>query len=83
MSSFSDLQTGQAVTITWLDSRARTGWYKDKPPDPSRIKTVGIVVTHDSDSLVLTTSMSDSGYALDPVSIPWGCVTNIWRHPSE
>ena len=68
------------VSVLWEDSATKSGWHSSDGSTEFTIGVVlsrGMVVAVDDDQLVLSTSVSDTGMVLDPVSIPWSCIKNI------
>lgn len=70
-----NLQPGKAVFVSWEDSATIHGWQRDPVPDVGHISTVGYVVENNKNILVITSSLNDQFSCLDPISIPWSCIT--------
>lgn len=85
MKKIPQLNLGQAVSLTWNDSKAASGWTYDpkKKRVPGRIFTIGYVVQHNDECLTLTTSMDTQGASLDDFSIPLGCITRLEMLPED
>lgn len=61
--------------IDWIDSSTIRGWQHadDKPVgyyEPTKIQSVGYLVEDTKDFVTLTTSLSENGGIIDPLSIP-------------
>jgi hypothetical protein len=62
--------------LEWDDSCATHGWdIPDTMVDlPSRIKSVGILVSENKESLTISTSISNHQNAMDKLTIPKSCI---------
>lgn len=70
------LEPRTPILAAWEDSATLPGWrlfHSDHAP--TRVNTLGFVVRADRLALTITTSLSGEGLALDPVTIPWGCIS--------
>lgn len=76
---------GQAVILSWNDSRAFDGWHYDPsaPRTPAGIKSLGFVVQGNKEGLVLTTSVGSYGQTIDDLSIPWGAISELEILPGD
>ena len=80
---------GTGVRVRWFDSQYQDGWrYGD--PDTlggvAKIESLGYVVTSNrDDGIVLTTSLiaRKGGGALNPFTIPWGCIEALEHLESQ
>jgi hypothetical protein len=74
-----DLKCGQGVRVKWLDSASLPGWHYKDPTDAdvSVIVSLGLVVGTKPQCLVLTSSLDDSGGAMDPLAIPWAAIQEL------
>ena len=78
------LKPAVLVRVTWVDSDYTRGWHypaeetgEYKLDLGSEITSVGLVVKANERSLVLSSSLSDSGGVLCPLSIPWGMIQRL------
>jgi hypothetical protein len=65
------------VYIEWVDSTATTGWQPVDTSGPDNIVSVGLLVTHDKENVVISTSRCSSGKYLDQLTIPRSCIKRI------
>jgi len=78
-------QRGTPVWIHWEDSSTDIGW---KPPghqvDTEKILSIGMVL-HDErpKAITLTTSISETGPALNPLTIPGTAILKIGQMKEE
>ena len=79
------MRPGELVIVEWLDTQSKPDWQKPAAvPGCALCETVGRVVVDGDGVLKLAASRhkdaQDSEESVgDTVSIPWGCVKNIWR----
>lgn len=76
---FPPLELGQAVKITWVDSKSALGWVygASSPRKPGYIKSLGYVVQLNKECLTITTSLGERGESIDDLSIPLGCIQDV------
>jgi hypothetical protein len=69
---------GDAVALTWHDSRALTGWQYDpeRPRIVGEIHSLGRVVQSSEYGLTITTSIHEKA-TIDDLTVPWGSVIEI------
>jgi len=75
-----NFQLGKAVFLQWEDSaEPEQGWVRlgDAHVDIGKMNTYGLVVGCDDDGIAVSTTITDQGACITPLSIPWGCVKNI------
>jgi len=70
------LKKGVFVLFTWVDSSSGVGWGESKA-GVALIQSLGIVVSVSSISLTISTSLSDDGQWIDPLSVPWCSIQNL------
>lgn len=73
------------VEVRWIDADIDTDDFK--PGDESTNKpvdrwTTGYLVEETEETLVLATDyyVNPEGYYAARMRIPWGCITEYWRH---
>ena len=74
------LQFGTAIALTWLDSKALSGWQygQNKPShSPGVIRTIGRVVDNNKFGLTVTTSIGMNKETIDDLTIPWGAIYEL------
>jgi hypothetical protein len=79
------LKVGSIVRLDWLDAMTKIDWVNDSNfvnLVPSSIRTCGYVVRVGDKALSVSTSIADKPQrggidAMDPVTIPWGCITKL------
>ena len=68
------MQSLKPVLIRWTDSEASAGWKRiDDIPDDikaSEIDSIGYLIKENNESIVISTSVSDNGSVMDPLTIP-------------
>lgn len=76
---------GQAVMVSWLDSRAFGGWGYDPttPMTPARIVSLGYVVQSNPMGLVMTTSIGSGHQIMDALAIPWLAINDMEILPGD
>ena len=67
------------VYVEWIDSCTTSGWRDEDRSGASLIKSVGIEVSRNERTLVLSTSRSDGGRYVDQMSIPMEAGKKIRR----
>ena len=70
------LEKDQCVYIHWLDStNMMGGWVYDKLTAKAKdIETVGFIVDVNDKAVMVSSTRSDSGGVVNPISIPLGCI---------
>lgn len=67
------------VHIRWIDSGSSSGWcLMPVPKLELNIETIGFVLEEDEERIVVTTSVSDMGCAMDPLAIPKCCILEMY-----
>lgn len=79
------IEVGKAVTLNWLDSKARQGWSYDvgHPREPGYIRSLGYVVSASNEALAVSTSIDSRGNSMDDLAIPWGCILELEVLPGD
>lgn len=79
------IAVGKAVTLDWLDSKARQGWSYDRghPREPGYIRSLGYVISSGDDALAISTSIDGNGASMDDLAIPWGCIDRLEVLPGD
>ena len=67
------------VYVEWEDSCTTYGWLNPQVDETSMIRSVGIEVARTKKSITISTSESQGGRHVDPISIPMGCIRKIKR----
>lgn len=69
------------VKISWIDSSSVGGWHDGKKLAPAHVATIGFVVDNSREHISITSSMALDcrSWAMDPLTIPWGCIQSIAR----
>ena len=69
---------GEAVVLTWHDSRALTGWQYNptKAREVGVIRSLGRVVQTSDYGITITSSINDHA-TIDDLTIPWGAIVEI------
>lgn len=64
--------TYKPVMLTWLDSEASPGWQyvQNLKPQESKIHSIGWLVKETETAVMISTSVSENGGAMDPLTIP-------------
>lgn len=73
-----------AVLLTWRDSCSERGWNRMTDPESktvSIITSVGWIVDETDGEITITTSITDHGSAMDPLTIPKECIVKRKRLP--
>ena len=65
------------VYVEWEDSCTVYGWRDPELDGPSKIKSVGHLVTKNNKFMVISTSQSESGRFVDQLTIPRSCIKKI------
>lgn len=67
------------VVVRWVDSAFLGGWRSGSrtPYKVGEVSSVGFVVEDVPEQLTLTTSVSDEGAVLSPLTIPRGCIEEV------
>lgn len=70
-----DLSLDTLVYLDWVDSHFLEGW-RDKgvKGDILHVQTVGFVTENEDTHLTVTTSLTEDGGIMCPLTIPWCCV---------
>lgn len=72
---------GTPVTIEWQDSMTRQGWHYDTDDlgKVAKIKSRGYVAKAElnTDSIVLTTSITPTQAFVSPIEVPWIAITHL------
>lgn len=79
-----DVPVGTVVAIKWVDSHTDQGWNRSTLVEKwelQRINTIGYVISSNRDGLKVTTSISNKGFTMDDLSIPWGCIETLKLMP--
>ena len=71
------LSPGTPVYISWVDSKALSGWVRSGQHDVGHVETVGWVVEDHEEQITISASVSREGYNYDPFTIPKGCVKEL------
>lgn len=76
--------TRRLVRVDWVDSCSfsRQQWRsidESKGLEPSKIQSVGFVLSEDKEHIVLTGSLDEEDHANGCHTIPRGCITKITR----
>lgn len=70
--------------IFWLDSAAPVGWkHPDYPFEVAAVESVGFLIEKTPKQVTITTSVSDEGNVMDPLSIPRAAITKMKRLTSS
>lgn len=64
--------TYKPVMLTWLDSEASPGWQHILAiqPQESKIHSIGWLLKETETAVMISTSVSENGGAMDPLTIP-------------
>lgn len=66
------------VRIEWKDSSVLPGWRGANSPNaPGLVTSVGYVIEETPEHITLTTSISNEGAVLYPLTIPKGCIDTV------
>lgn len=65
------------VRVTWIDSAFAKGWHEAFKPPPVSIVSVGFVTHNNPTLLTLCATVATDGSELNPLSIPWGTVSQL------
>lgn len=71
---------GAGVRVTWLDSRALSGWNPVRLGErrPDTIVTLGMAIRNDAIGLTVSTSIGLDGHAsIDDLTIPWVAIQSV------
>lgn len=71
---------GSGVRVTWLDSRAMSGWHHVRVGEriPATIVTLGMATRNDDIGLTVSTSIGFDGHmSIDDLTIPWVAITRV------
>lgn len=68
------------VLIEWVDSSSIRGWRHDSEmtdsfAEPAKIQSIGYLLKDTKDFVTITTSVSENGGIMDPLSIPKVAIT--------
>ena len=69
----------KVLYVEWVDSCTSRGWDNLDKSGPVLIRSVGIRVHRDANSLVLSTSKSGSGRYVDQITIPASAIKKVRR----
>ena len=72
-----NIKPGKVVRLRWVDSKAHKGWQRDAKYVVGYIASAGIVVACDKAGLTISNSVGSDGWATDPLTLPWGCITSL------
>lgn len=75
-----DIRKTKKVYLEWIDSAAIRGWqypdvYRGKAGAPAKICSIGYIVEEQPHFIIITTSISESGSAMDVLTIPKVAIT--------
>lgn len=70
--------------IFWVDSAAPAGWTRpDYAFEVATIESVGFLIEKTPKQVTITTSVSDEGHVMNPLSIPVAAITKMKRLTSS
>ena len=73
-----------AYIVTWIDSAVSHGWHPiECDGRASTITTVGWLAKQDKNTVTITSSISDHGRVVDPLTIPRVAVQRMYRLPQH
>ncbi len=70
----------QLVLIKWADSKVMHGWRESEDTtydDVAHCQTVGFLQYEDSEKVTITFGSSDSGFIMETITIPRGCIKSV------
>ena len=75
-----EVSFGDAVVLTWHDSRALAGWQYDNNRERvvGEIRSLGRVVQSSDKGITITSSINEHA-TIDDLTIPWGAIQEILR----
>ncbi len=68
----------RAILLTWRDSCSERGWNRMTDPECKKVSIItslGWIVGETETEITITTSITDHGSAMDPLTIPKECIT--------
>lgn len=74
-----DIRKTPAIYVEWTDSAAIRGWHHEATfladASPTKIVSIGYLLKETEDFVSITTSIADTGSAMDVLSIPKVAIT--------
>jgi len=75
-----DIRETPKLYVEWIDSTAIRGWQHgssmtDKYAEPSKICSIGYLIKETKDFITISTSVSNNGNMMDPLTIPKCAIT--------
>ena len=74
-----EYKVGTCVEIEWVDSGFSAGWQYNGEMQPIPVITSIGFITHVDKLMIEISSTIASGGTLNPLAVPWGCITHIKR----
>ena len=75
-----NVKLGFLAEIAWIDSIETPGWQTEIQNTDLGIRSVGIIIGADKNSVTITTSVTSYAAFDSPLSIPWCAITKFKHH---